>query len=86
MLNNENIWNGLTYAFWLIYQDNHSWNNRRSSKSGYIDKGDESSNPVRKPDNFYSEIDIELSKLRNIGLNNIIIKMLNKIKNSKMRH
>lgn len=62
MLNNENIWNGLTYAFWLIYQDNHSWNNRRSSKSGYIDKGDESSNPVRKPDNFYSEIDIEIVK------------------------
>ncbi len=64
MLNEENIWNGLTYAFWLIYQDGHSWNNRRTSTvgGGYIDKGDDSPNPVRKPDNSYSEIDIEIVK------------------------
>ena len=64
MLNEENIWNGLTYAFWLIYQDNHSWNNRRTSTAGggYIDKGDDSKNPVRHNDYFYSEIDIEIVK------------------------
>ena len=42
MLNEENIWNGLTYAFWLIYQDNHAWNNRRATEGGYIDKNDDS--------------------------------------------
>ena len=64
MLNEENIWNGLTYAFWLIYQDEHSWNNRRTSTvgGGYIDKNDDSKDPVRRPDYHYSEIDIEIVK------------------------
>ena len=62
MLNKENIWNGLTYAFWLIYQNEHEWNFRRRSESGYIDKGDDSQNPVRKSDYHYSEIDIEIVK------------------------
>ena len=64
MLNDENIWNGLTYAFWLIYQDNHAWNNRRTSTAGggYIDKNDDSLNPVRHENYYYSEIDIEIVK------------------------
>ena len=64
MLNEENIWNGLTYAFWLIYQDEHPWNNRRTSTAGggYIDKNDDSENPVRRHDYHYSEIDIEIVK------------------------
>ncbi len=63
MLNEHNIWNGLTYAFWLIYQDNHPWNNRRGCYNcGYIDKGDDSENPVRETFNKYSEIDIEIVK------------------------
>jgi len=64
MLNDDNIWNGLTYAFWLIYQDEHPWNNRRHNEvaGGYIDKGDDSDSPVRKPDYHYSEIDIEIVK------------------------
>lgn len=63
MLNENNIWNGLTYAFWLIYQDNHPWNNRRGCYDcGYIDKGDDSSDPVRNTFNKYSEIDIEIVK------------------------
>lgn len=64
MLNEENIWNGLTYAFWLIYQDNHQWNNRRKSTvgGGYIDKGDDTENPVRLQEYHYSEIDIEIVK------------------------
>lgn len=64
MLNEENIWNGLTYAFWLIYQDDHAWNNRRPSTAGggYIDKADDSENPVRHHENYYSEIDIEIVK------------------------
>ena len=64
MLNEENIWNGLTYAFWLIYQDEHSWNNRRASTvgGGYISKSDDSKNPVRHQEYHYSEIDIEIVK------------------------
>ena len=64
MLNDENLWNGLTYAFWLIYSDNHAWNNRRhdAAEGGYVDKNDNSEYPVRHPDYHYSEIDIEIVK------------------------
>ena len=64
MLNDDNVWNGLTYAFWLIYSDEHPWNYRRHNEvaGGYIDKGDDSENPVRHPDYHYSEIDIEIVK------------------------
>ena len=64
MLNQEHIWNGLTYAFWLIYSDNHEWNNRRPSFAGggYIPKNDDSDHPQRTPYNYYSEIDIEIVK------------------------
>ena len=64
MLNDENIWNGLTYAFWLIYSDNSEWNYRRPSFAGggYIPKYDDSEHPQRTPYNAYSEIDIEIVK------------------------
>lgn len=62
MLNDENIWNGLTYAFWLIYQDEDKWNYRRPMPSGYIRKSDDSENPERTNNVSYSEIDIEIVK------------------------
>ena len=62
MLNDENIWNGLTYAFWLIYQDEHPWNNRRATLGGYVDKNDDTENPTRHSEYHYSEIDIEIVK------------------------
>lgn len=63
MLNGENVWNGLTYAFWLIYQDEHPWNLRRPSyHGGYLDKNDESKDPQYMLRNKYSEIDIEIVK------------------------
>ena len=62
MLNDENIWNGLTNAFWLLNQENHEWNNRRPSKSGYIPRNEDTPNPSRLHDYFYSEIDIEIVK------------------------
>ena len=63
MLNRENVWNGLTYAFWLIYQDGATWNLRRPSyHSGYIGKNDESETPNRLRQDNYSEIDIEIVK------------------------
>ena len=63
MLNRENLWNGLTYAFWLIYQDDQPWCHRRPSyHGGYIEKNDDSENPQRHLTNKYSEIDIEIVK------------------------
>ena len=64
MLNEENIWNGLTYAFWLIYSDGGVWNQRRPiyKDGGYIPKWDDSENPQRTPYHPYSEIDIEIVK------------------------
>ena len=61
MLNGDNIWNGLTYAFWLIYQDDDKWNNRRPMPSGYYTGGDDE-NPERTNNAHYSEIDIEIIK------------------------
>ena len=64
MLNEENIWNGLTYAFWLIYSDGGMWNQRRPvfRDGGYIPKWDDSEHPQRTPYHPYSEIDIEIVK------------------------
>ena len=64
MLNDEHIWNGLTNAFWLIHQDEHQWNNRRTSKTGYVHKSTsgEFDDPERLSDYCYSEIDIEIAK------------------------
>ncbi|MGX8712983.1 MAG: hypothetical protein ACSW8I_04770 [bacterium] len=63
MLNKDNMWNGLTYAFWLIFQDGSQWNVRRPSyHGGYISKNDDSENPERHVQDNYSEIDIEIVK------------------------
>ena len=64
MLNDENLWNGLTYAFWLIYADGGVWNQRRPNfvDGGYIPKWDDTEHPQRTPYHPYSEIDIEIVK------------------------
>ncbi len=62
MLNSEHIWNGLTYAFWMIHQDAREWNNRRPSKTGYVRKESVGPNPERFREYYYSEIDIEIAK------------------------
>lgn len=62
MLNEEHIWNGLTYAFWMIHQDERAWNNRRPSKTGYVRKESVDPNPERFSEYYYSEIDIEIAK------------------------
>ena len=62
MLNEEHIWNGLTYAFWMIHQDSRPWNNRRPSKTGYVRKEHVGPNPERLGEYCYSEIDIEIAK------------------------
>ncbi|MCD6017874.1 MAG: hypothetical protein K0S53_995 [Bacteroidetes bacterium] len=67
MLSKDNVWNGITNAFWLLYQSENEWNNRRdcNAEIGYI--------PKSEPDNYealkhskktipYSEIDFEIVK------------------------
>jgi len=64
-LNEDNVWNGITNAFWLIYQDEAEWNNRRpAERDGYIPKGEDGEESLTKKQKnyFYSEIDIEIVK------------------------
>ncbi len=58
-ISHDGVWNGLTCAYWLIYQTG-DWNTRSNCESGYNLKlsGDED----RKPSSTYSEIDIEIVK------------------------
>ncbi len=70
IISNDNVWNGLTSAFWLIFQADANWNNRRicHSKVGYIPKGVEDNvEAVNKaqPTVTYSEIDFEILKENN---------------------
>ena len=61
ILSEDNVWNGLTCAFWLLYQEG-DWNMREICNSGYIPKyllGEQSETVAQ---NEYSEIDIEIVK------------------------
>ncbi len=63
MLSADHIWNGLTNAVWLLYQDEESWNNRRTCEGGYIPKSDNRGpKAARFPTQSYSEIDFEIVK------------------------
>lgn len=55
----EGVWNGITCAFWLIYQEGN-WNMRSKCKSKYHAKGMNSSDWADYSP--YSEIDIEIVK------------------------
>ena len=70
IISNDNVWNGLTSAFWLIFQADATWNNRRicHSKVGYIPKGVEDNQEAinkAQPTVTYSEIDFEILKESN---------------------
>jgi hypothetical protein len=65
ILNNHNVSNGLTNAFWLIYDSDKSWNTRRKSLSGYVPKGynyESDVEPEKSSTTNYAEIDIEIVK------------------------
>lgn len=62
LLSSGNVWNGLTCAFWMIYQADEDWNKRRPCEGGYIPKGEVGKTDVRIPDTYYTEIDIEIVK------------------------
>jgi len=63
-LNKSGVWSGLTNAFWLIYQSEQEWNQRRTcTNGGYVKYGqDDGKNAARTPNTNYSEIDIEIIK------------------------
>lgn len=63
----DNVWTGLTNAFWLLFQSEDPWNMRRicNSQIGYIPKSvADSPESVKesKPQITYSEIDFEILK------------------------
>lgn len=63
ILSDDHVWNGLTNAVWLLYQDEEPWNSRRSCEGGYIPKTDNrGAKAARYPMQSYSEIDFEIMK------------------------
>lgn len=67
MLSKKNVWNGITNAFWLLYQSENAWNNRRdcNAEIAYIPKSEPDNNEALKHSQkriTYSEIDFEIVK------------------------
>ena len=68
MLSSDNVWNGITNAFWMIAQDvNANWNMRRPCDAtiAYIPKYEADNEEALKKSqrqNAYSEIDFEIVK------------------------
>ncbi len=67
IISKDNVWNGITAAFWLIYQADEKWNLRRTCDAAiaYIPKQiPDSPESVKqsKPQVTYSEIDFEIVK------------------------
>lgn len=63
MLSNDNVWNGITCAYWLKFQSLDAWNTRDvCEKEGYVIHGMVDGKYVNKRQDSYSEIDIEIIK------------------------
>lgn len=63
IINNHNVWNGITCAFWLKFQSLDAWNTRNTCrKKGYVVHGQENGKYMLRPQDSYSEIDIEIVK------------------------
>jgi len=63
ILSNDNVWNGITCAYWLKMESIHEWNNRDSCfTDGYRSKGLDTDYGNKVPVSAYSEIDIEIVK------------------------
>ena len=65
ILNKDNVWNGLTCAYWLKFQEDKPWNNRLESDFGYLSKEGDGPNSPKLKTTFYSEIDFEILKTSN---------------------
>jgi len=65
LLNDSNVWNGITNAIWMINQGGRGqgWNNRRTCENtGYMATYWGGANDARAPQIDYSEIDFEILK------------------------
>jgi hypothetical protein len=62
IINCSNVWNGLTCAYWLKFQDEGDWNQRSPSKSGYLAVEDNGPKSRKVSSTYYSEIDFEILK------------------------
>ncbi len=63
IINEDHVWNGLTCAYWLKFQDEHPWNNRSACDSaGYLQKDIIGPESPRLKTTSYSEIDFEILK------------------------
>ncbi|MBL0105355.1 MAG: hypothetical protein IPP51_17220 [Bacteroidetes bacterium] len=67
LISDDNVWNGITAAYWLAFQSDAKWNNRRDCNAsvGYIPKAlpdKESSLRQSQKSDTYSEIDFEILK------------------------
>ncbi len=67
IISEDNVWNGITSAFWLIFQADAKWNLRRACDGavGYIPKhipDNPESVKESKPQVAYTEIDFEILK------------------------
>ena len=65
IINNENVWNGLTCAYWLKFQEDDEWNNRMDCdlvNLGYLSNSCNGPDCSRLKSTYYSEIDFEILK------------------------
>jgi hypothetical protein len=67
MLSKDHVWNGITNAFWLLFQEEGEWNNRRECNAdiAYIPKSEPDNDEALKRTKksiSYSEIDFEIVK------------------------
>lgn len=67
MLSKDNVWNGITNAFWLLFQSENDWNKRRdcNAEIAYIPKSEPNTSDALKhsvKSTHYSEIDFEIIK------------------------
>ncbi|MBK9759868.1 MAG: hypothetical protein IPO90_07850 [Flavobacteriales bacterium] len=61
LLNDSDLWNGLTNAIWLIGSDERT-GQRRACAGGYRPYGSDTSSAYRVPYSGYAEIDFEIMK------------------------
>ena len=63
LVNPNEVWTGLTNAFWLAYQSESDWNKRRTCEGkGYVKHSKNDNESEREQTTHYSEIDIEMIK------------------------
>ena len=63
IISRDNVWNGLTCAFWLKFQSDKEWNYRSECQGeGYLSKAVDGAASPRLKTTHYTEIDFEILK------------------------